>query len=65
LTTKLLNKYKQQIEDLTLVPSKGGCFELKVDGKLIYSKLETGRFPDESEIVTQVGSRLKQPVGHR
>jgi selenoprotein W-related protein len=42
-----------------LEPSKGGCFELTVDGKLIYSKLATGEFPDEDAMVAEVGKRLK------
>lgn len=63
MTAKLLTQYKQQIEQLTLIPSKGGCFELKVDGELIYSKLETGQFPDESALVKKVGSRHREGAG--
>jgi selenoprotein W-related protein len=44
LTTKLLTTYKQQIKSLTLIPSSGGCFELSIDGDLIYSKLKTAHF---------------------
>jgi selenoprotein W-related protein len=47
LTGKLLTTFKQQISDLKLVPAGGGCFELTVDGELIYSKLQTGKFPEE------------------
>lgn len=32
--------------DIHLIPSKGGVFEVKVEGDLIYSKLETGRHAD-------------------
>jgi selenoprotein W-related protein len=60
LTTKLLTTYKQQISDLTLIPSSGGCFELTVDGDLIYSKLKEGKFPDERWAVEAVGSLLKK-----
>jgi selenoprotein W-related protein len=60
LTAKLLGAYKQKIEDLKLVPAGGGCFEVKVDGELIYSKLETGKFPDEKWVLDQVGSRMKK-----
>jgi selenoprotein W-related protein len=45
---------------LKLIPSKGGCFELTVDGKLLYSKLETGKFPDETWAVEKVGAALKK-----
>jgi selenoprotein W-related protein len=59
LTTKVLNAYKQRIADLTLIPASGGCFELKVDGELIYSKLATGRFPDEKAMLEAIGQRLR------
>jgi selenoprotein W-related protein len=60
LTSKLLTTYKQQIRDLKLVPAGGGCFELTADGELLYSKLQTGEFPDEAWVVEAVGSRLKK-----
>jgi len=59
LATKILTTYKQQIEGLELVPKSGGCFELSLDGELIYSKLHTGSFPDEKAILKLVGQRLK------
>jgi selenoprotein W-related protein len=58
LATKILTQFKQRIEAMELQPSSGGCFELTVDGDLVYSKLDTGQFPDEDEMVTTVGSRL-------
>jgi selenoprotein W-related protein len=56
----LLSTFKQQIRDLKLVPSKGGCFELSADGDLLYSKLQTGKFPDEKAMIDIVGGRLKK-----
>ena len=58
MTGKLLAAYKQQIRDLKLVPAGGGCFELSVDGDLVYSKLKTGKFPDEKWVLDTVGARL-------
>ena len=58
MTTKILTQYKQKIEGLQLEPSGGGCFELTIDGELVYSKLQTGEFPDEGEMVAKVGERL-------
>jgi selenoprotein W-related protein len=58
LAEKLLREYKQKIADLKLIPGGGGCFELTVDGELIYSKLKTGKFPDEGAMVAAVGKRL-------
>jgi selenoprotein W-related protein len=58
LAAKILSAYKQQISGLELEPSSGGCFELSLDGSLLYSKLQTGQFPDEDKLVRQIGSRL-------
>ncbi len=60
MTSKLLNTYKQSIQDLKLIPSGGGCFELTVNGELLYSKLKTGEFPDENAMVDAVGKRVKK-----
>jgi len=57
LTAKILGVYKQEIDEFTLIPSGGGCFELSVDGTLIYSKLKTGKFPDEQWAIEMVGTR--------
>jgi selenoprotein W-related protein len=54
LAAKLLTHFKKKITALTLVPSSGGCFELEVDGKPFYSKLETGEFPTEQAVVSQL-----------
>jgi selenoprotein W-related protein len=56
LAEQLLSTHKQKVKGLELEPSGGGCFEVHVDGKPIYSKLETGEFPDEQSIVDQVGT---------
>jgi len=45
---------------LKLIPSGGGCFELTVNGDLLYSKLATGKFPDEQQLIEAVGPRLKK-----
>jgi selenoprotein W-related protein len=58
LTAKLLPRYKRAISRYVLIPSKGGCFELSVGGKRLYSKLETGSFPDEESLITEVGKAL-------
>jgi selenoprotein W-related protein len=57
LTARLLTELKQRIKSLTLVPASGGCFEIKLGEQLIYSKLATGRFPDENEILNQLLKR--------
>jgi selenoprotein W-related protein len=59
LTGKILTTYKQKIKELKLVPGGGGCFELSLNGELVYSKLKTGQFPDEQQMIDTVGNHLK------
>lgn len=54
----MLPLYKRSIRRFELIPSQGGCFELTVGGTRLYSKLETGEFPDESEMIRAVGAAL-------
>jgi selenoprotein W-related protein len=58
LTGKILSRFKTRISSLELVPSDGGCFELTVGDKLIYSKLKEGKFPDEAWAVEAAGALL-------
>jgi selenoprotein W-related protein len=58
LTAKILPRFKQKIQSYRLVPSKGGCFELTVGGRKLYSKLQTGQFPDEDALVEDVARVL-------
>jgi len=46
------------IEQIVLLPSSGGRFEVMVDGELIYSKAATGRHPDNETIVALARARL-------
>jgi selenoprotein W-related protein len=57
--TKVLPTFKQDIDGYEIIASGGGRFEIELDGKLLYSKLETGEFPDENEIL----AILKHKVG--
>ena len=43
--------------EIALAPFGDGRFEVFVDGDLIYSKLETGEFPDHTTIVAKVAKR--------
>jgi selenoprotein W-related protein len=51
LTGELLNSFEAEIESVTLVPSDGGRFEVTVNDKLVYSKLQTGRHPETGEVI--------------
>jgi selT/selW/selH-like putative selenoprotein len=43
--------------EATLVAGSGGAFEITVDGKLEFSKLQIGRFPEHGEIVQNLKNK--------
>jgi selenoprotein W-related protein len=45
--------------DARLVKGSGGIFDIVADGKKVFSKHETGRFPEPDEIVAM----LRKPAG--
>ena len=51
LATDLLKNFEPEIEALSLVPSDAGRFEVTVNDKLLYSKLQTGRHAEPGEVV--------------
>jgi selenoprotein W-related protein len=46
------------VEELRLVPAGGGRFEVTVNGTVVYSKAQTGRFPELSEVQQKVRGML-------
>ena len=50
MAVELLGHYRQDISELKLVPAGGGRFEVSVDGELVFSKLNEGRFPEPKEL---------------
>lgn len=40
--------------EVELIKSSGGAFEITVDGAKIFSKLDLGHFPGDSEIVNLI-----------
>ena len=58
LTASLVEEFKTDISALTLIPLGNGIFDVKLDGKLIYSKYERGRFPEEGEVEALVSAAL-------
>jgi len=57
MATQLLEHYGKKISELTLVPSSGGRFEVSLDGRLIFSKLQEGRFPEFAELQKLIDAR--------
>jgi selenoprotein W-related protein len=54
LTADLLKEIEPEVAEITLIPSEGGRYEITVDGKLVYSKLQTGRHAEPGEVMKLV-----------
>jgi len=50
----LLKNLEYDIEELTLIPSDGGRFEVTVNGTLVYSKLKTNRHANAGEVLALI-----------
>ena len=48
---ELLKRYEHVIEEIKLVPSDSGKFEVTANGQLIYSKLSMHRHAEPGEIL--------------
>ena len=59
LAGELLKQFEHMIESLTLVPSDGGRFEVTVNGKLLYSKIETKRHAQPGEVIGLVNKLVE------
>jgi selenoprotein W-related protein len=60
LAADLLKNFEPEIETLSLVPSDGGRFEVTVNDKLVYSKLQNGRHAELGEVVSLMKKSMKK-----
>ena len=50
----ILGKFEHYIKDVTVIPSKGGVFEVNVGDELVFSKTELGRHAEIDEVLDAV-----------
>ncbi|CAA9557352.1 MAG: hypothetical protein AVDCRST_MAG18-784 [uncultured Thermomicrobiales bacterium] len=58
MTEKIAHDYSNRFSRISLVPSSGGVFEVRLAGREIHSKKRTGEFPDQDALVARVGKLL-------
>jgi selenoprotein W-related protein len=47
----ILEEFEHRIGDLTIIPSRGGVFEVMADETLVYSKKATGRHAEVDDVM--------------
>jgi selenoprotein W-related protein len=40
-----------------ILPGSGGVFDVQIDGDLVYSKWDTGRFPSNDQILAMIAEK--------
>lgn len=66
IAQELLMTFDREIGEIALIPGQGGIFEIRVEGKLIWSRAAEKRFPEASEIKQKVRDVISpnKSLGH-
>ncbi len=59
VTADLLKVFESHVSSWELIPSHGGRFEVRVDGELVYSKLQTGLHPSSEALRALIKAKLQ------
>ena len=63
---ELLATFEEEIGGVTLVPGKGGIFEVRAGEAILWSRKGEGRFPEAKELKQKVRDRIApdKDLGH-
>lgn len=50
MAQELLMTFGEELGEVALIPGTGGIFEVRLNGKLLYSRKNAGRFPESKEL---------------
>jgi selenoprotein W-related protein len=58
MVNEVMSDIQEDVRSFTLVPSDNGRFEWSVNGELVYSKAQSGRFPELDELKQLVYAKM-------
>lgn len=63
---ELLTTFETELGEVALIPATGGTFEIRVDGVILWSRKDRGRFPESKEIKQLIRDRIspEKDLGH-
>ena len=66
MAQELLTTFERELGEVALVPGRGGVFDVRLDGEVIFSRGEHKRFPESKELKQLVRDRIApdKPLGH-
>lgn len=66
MAQEILRAFEEELDAVVLRPAGGGAFLVSLDGEVLFSRREAGRFPEPREIKQRIGERIGSPrrFGH-
>jgi len=66
IAQELLTTFDCDLGEVALMPGEGGVFDVRLDGELLFSRAEQGRFPEAKELKQLIRDRLApgRDLGH-
>ena len=66
LAQEVLTTFEKELGEVALVPGTGGIFEVRLEGEMLFSRRQHGRFPESKEVKQLVRDRiaLERHLGH-
>ena len=66
MAQELLTTFEDELDEVALRPGTGGVYDIHLNGTLVWSRKETGRFPDIKELKQAVRDLVSpdRDLGH-
>lgn len=66
MAQELLMTFADELGEVALIPGRGGIFEIRLNGELLFSRKAAGRFPESREIKQLVRDKIApdRDLGH-
>ncbi|TDI18100.1 MAG: SelT/SelW/SelH family protein [Acidobacteria bacterium] len=66
MAQELLTTFEKELGEVALIPGAGGILEVRLEGKLIFSREPQRRFPESKELKQLVRDRIApdKDLGH-
>lgn len=66
MAQELLTTFEQEVGEVALIPGRGGVFDVRLDGEVIFSRQQQRRFPESKEVKQLLKDRIApaKSLGH-
>jgi selenoprotein W-related protein len=63
---ELLTTFEDDLGAVALIPGRGGIFDVRLDGEILWSRRDEGRFPELKELKQRLRDRVApdRDLGH-